>query len=109
MQNSYSRYARFSPRVLEAYARANLPETFTVRAAANDNQPEILLYGIISPRDISAKDFVQALAQAGDGPITLRINSPGGDVFEGMAIYNALKARTAPVHVVVDGLAASAA
>lgn len=107
MQNFYSREARFSPRVLEAYARAGLPEAFTIRAAADTT--EILLYDEISPWGVTAKDFMRALAQAGDGPITLRINSPGGDVFDGMAIYNALKARKSPVNVVVDGLAASAA
>jgi ATP-dependent Clp protease protease subunit len=78
--------------------------------AATDSAPvEILLYDEIGFWGVTAKDFVLALAQAGDGPITLRINSPGGDVFDGLAIYNALRARTAPVNVVVDGLAASAA
>jgi ATP-dependent Clp protease protease subunit len=67
------------------------------------------LYSEIGPWGVTAKDFVRVLAQAGDGPITLRINSPGGDVFDGYAIYNALKARKAPVNVVIDGLAASAA
>jgi hypothetical protein len=76
MQNSYSRESRFSNRVLEAYARAGLPETFTVRAAANDNPTEILLYSEIGPWGVTAKDFVRVLAQVGDGPITLRINSP---------------------------------
>jgi ATP-dependent Clp protease protease subunit len=108
MQNSYSRESRFSNRVLEAYARAGLPETFTVRAAAND-PTEILLYSEIGPWGVTAKDFVRVLAQVGDVPITLRINSPGGDVFDGYAIYNALKARSAPVNVVIDGIAASAA
>lgn len=41
--------------------------------------------------------------------ITVRINSPGGDVFEGMAIHNALKRSGARVIVEVEGLAASAA
>jgi ATP-dependent Clp protease, protease subunit len=56
-----------------------------------------------------AEDFALALAKAGPGPLCVRINSPGGDVFDGMAIYNSLRARTAPVRCVVDGLAASAA
>jgi len=41
--------------------------------------------------------------------ILLRVNSPGGDAFEGVAIYNLLRAQGKPVNVVVDGLAASAA
>ena len=41
--------------------------------------------------------------------ITLRVNSPGGDAFAGVAIYNLLKASNKPVNVIVDGMAASAA
>ena len=43
------------------------------------------------------------------GDVTVRINSPGGDVFEGFAIYNLLKAHEGQVTVKIDGLAASAA
>lgn len=103
-----SRGARFSSRVLANYISAKLPETLAVHAAA-DAPTEILLYDEIGYFGITASDFVLALAQAGDGPVTLRINSPGGDVFDGLAIYNAIRARTSPVNVVVDGLAASAA
>jgi ATP-dependent protease ClpP protease subunit len=100
---------RFSARALELFALSALPQELSVKAAAADTGAEILLYDAIGWGGISAKDFVLALAQAGDGPITLRINSPGGDVFDGMAIYNSLRNRKAPVHVVVDGIAASAA
>jgi ATP-dependent Clp protease protease subunit len=41
--------------------------------------------------------------------IAVRINSPGGDVFEGTAIYNLLRAQGKPVTVYVDGIAASSA
>jgi ATP-dependent Clp protease protease subunit len=41
--------------------------------------------------------------------ILLRLNSPGGDLFQGVSIYNLLKSQGKPVNVVVDGLAASAA
>lgn len=41
--------------------------------------------------------------------IELHLNSPGGDAFAGVAIYNLLKASAKPVNVFVDGLAASAA
>jgi ATP-dependent Clp endopeptidase proteolytic subunit ClpP len=101
--------ARFSNRTLRNYVAARLNPTFAMAAAEGDKPVEILLYDEIGFWGVTAKDFVLALAQAGDGPITLRINSPGGDVFDGLAIYNALRARTSPVNVVVDGLAASAA
>ncbi|AGL19506.1 head maturation protease, ClpP-related [Actinoplanes sp. N902-109] len=59
---------------------------------------------------ISAKEFNQALGELGDvDEITLHINSPGGEVFEGVAILNALRRHPATVTAVVDGLAASAA
>lgn len=47
--------------------------------------------------------------EAGQGDITLWINSPGGDVFAAAQIYNMLMAYKGNVHVVIDGLAASAA
>lgn len=46
---------------------------------------------------------------AGSGDITLWINSPGGDVFAAAQIYNMLMDYKGDVHVVIDGLAASAA
>src|ERR1700685_3357795 len=41
--------------------------------------------------------------------ITLRLNSPGGDSFQGVSIHNLLKSQGKPVNVIVDGVAASAA
>lgn len=99
--------ARLNKRALDIWARAQLPQALFVNAA--EAETEILLYDYIGWGGIMAEDFVLALAKAGPGPIAVRINSPGGDVFDGMAIYNALRARTAPVRCVVDGLAASAA
>lgn len=59
---------------------------------------------------ITAGNVSDALASAKDyTSVTLRVNSPGGDLFEGTSIYNALKACKSPVNVIVDGLAASAA
>lgn len=60
---------------------------------------------------VSAREFVQALAELPDttNEIRLHINSPGGEVYEAIAINNALKNHPARVVAVVDGLAASAA
>ena len=57
---------------------------------------------------VSAADFAAELAQI-EGDIEVHINSPGGDVFDGIAIYNAIAQRPGNVTTVVDGLAASAA
>jgi ATP-dependent protease ClpP protease subunit len=62
------------------------------------------------PWGVSAKEFTEALdGLTGVDEIRLHINSPGGEVFEGIAILNALRAHPARVTAVVDGLAASAA
>lgn len=60
---------------------------------------------------VSAKEFAQALDALPDGTaeIRLHINSPGGEVFEGIAILNLLRQHKARVVAIVDGLAASAA
>jgi ATP-dependent protease ClpP protease subunit len=109
MRRFETREARFSNRVLMTYAATSLPETLAIKAAVADAPSEILLYDEIGFWGVTASDFAAALSKAGDGPLTLRINSPGGDVFDGYAIYNMLRARTSPVNVVIDGLAASAA
>jgi ATP-dependent Clp protease protease subunit len=83
-----------------------------VQAAANGDV-ELLIYDAIGDDGwgggVSPKAVVAALSEAGAKPVVARINSPGGDVFDGMAIYNALKGHAAGVTVRVDGLAASAA
>lgn len=63
------------------------------------------------PFGLSAKEFVTVLDELPDdtGEIRLLINSPGGEVFQGIAILNALRAHPAHVTAVVEGLAASAA
>jgi len=73
---------------------------------------EILLYDTIGESffggGTSAVSFAEQLSAMGDiSQIDVRINSPGGSVFEGLAIYNTLKDSPANVSVYVDGLAAS--
>lgn len=59
---------------------------------------------------ISAAEFAEALRAVPDSAeLTLRINSPGGEVSEGVAIGTMLKARSGPLHVRVDGWACSCA
>ena len=71
---------------------------------------EVLLYDEIGAWGISAQQFAKDLKAVGDvSRIDLRVHSPGGDVFEGTAIYNLLKHHPARVEGYVDGLAASMA
>lgn len=70
---------------------------------------EISIYDEIGFWGITAKDFIGELKAVGDRRIVLRINSPGGDVFDGLAIYNRLRDHAPGVEVKIDGLAASVA
>jgi len=79
-----------------------------VKAAGADTT-EMLFYDEVGFWGITAEQFKTALDAVTTPKIVLRLNSGGGDVFDGYAIYNALKAHPAQVSVVVDGLAASAA
>lgn len=58
---------------------------------------------------LSAKQFSDVLAEAGNGPLLVEINSPGGNVWDGLSIYNQLRGRRAPVTTRVVGIAASIA
>lgn len=86
--------------------------TMTIPAIRNESPAavtEILLYGSIGSDGITAVSLLEKLQANPNASISLRINSPGGSVFEGLAIYNALRARKSPVTVTVDGMAASIA
>jgi len=58
---------------------------------------------------LSAKQFSDVLVEAGNGPLLVEINSPGGNVWDGLSIYNQLRGRKAPVTTRVVGIAASIA
>ncbi len=72
-------------------------------------EAEVLLYDEIGFFGIQAKEFVEQLNGIAAETINLRINSPGGSVFEGLTMANALQRHKARVIVHVDGLAASIA
>lgn len=81
-----------------------------VRAAAGDpDTTEIMLYDEIGMWGVTAKDFVTALAGVVTPNVVVRINSPGGDVFDGLAIHAALKSYKGNVKAKIEGVAASAA
>jgi ATP-dependent protease ClpP protease subunit len=67
------------------------------------------LYDEIGAWGVTADAFMSDLAEIGSRDITLRINSPGGEVFDGVAIFNALQRHSGQITGHVDGLAASAA
>lgn len=58
---------------------------------------------------LSGKQFSDVLNEVGSGPLLVEINSPGGNVWDGLSIYNQLRGRRAPVTTRVVGIAASIA
>lgn len=76
---------------------------------AEDSGIEISIYDEIGFGGVTAKNFVADLRKLKDQHIHLRINSVGGSVIEGAAIYNALRRHKGGLTVHVDGLAASMA
>lgn len=70
--------------------------------------PEILMYGEVG-WDITDRGVAEELQAADGADVTIRINSPGGDVWAGRAIMNGLRKYPGVVTAVVEGIAASAA
>lgn len=93
------------------------PRAYKYEAKADNSEATIYLYDIIgidwwTGDGITAKRFAQDVAQAkadGAKTIHLRINSPGGDVFEARAIVTAIRESGVRMVAHVDGIAASAA
>jgi ATP-dependent protease ClpP protease subunit len=80
---------------------------FSIQSKAESDHAEIMIYDYIGWGGVTAADFVAALKAITAKTITVRINTPGGDVFDGLAIFNSLKDHGAQIHVKVDGIAAS--
>ncbi len=86
---------------------------YEIRAEAARREATLWLYGFIGEdlfgEGVAAKDLVRALATLDVDRIEVRINSEGGSVFDGMAIYNALREHPAEVVAHIDYLGASIA
>ncbi|WP_286876822.1 MULTISPECIES: head maturation protease, ClpP-related [Pantoea] len=85
----------------------------SIRAAAQSGENTITIFDVIGEDwwgdGVSATRIAAALRSLGGDDVTVHINSPGGDMFEGLAIYNLLREYQGKVTVKVLGLAASAA
>lgn len=81
---------------------------YNLKAAA-DKTPVLSIFDDIGAYGVSAKSFLNDLRTVTTDEVDVEINSPGGDVFAGLAIYNGLRASGKKINVRVLGLAASAA
>jgi ATP-dependent Clp endopeptidase proteolytic subunit ClpP len=88
--------------------RAGAADWYRIRNLAED-EAEVVIYDEIGWFGVSAQDFIRELRDITTNKITLRVNSPGGEVFDGIAIYNLLRSHPAHVTAYVDGIAASIA
>lgn len=78
--------------------------------ASKERNPEILIYEEIGGSfGVDAQDFIKELNDIDSEQIDIRINSPGGSVFDAIAIYNAIVRHPAHITTYVDAMAASAA
>lgn len=83
---------------------------FDVKALANDDEVTIEVYDTIGGwAGVTSKGVRAALREAKGKAVRLKINSPGGSVFEAVSIYNDLLSHPGKVTVEITGLAASAA
>ena len=83
---------------------------FKFQAAATEGQSQtVSIHDDIGGWGVSAKMFLDELRKVAAPEVNVEINSPGGDVFAGLAIYNGLRNSGKKVNVKVLGIAASAA
>ncbi|CAK9889200.1 head maturation protease, ClpP-related [Pseudomonas fluorescens] len=98
--------SEMSPRALDKWNPA-------IQAAVENTAETITVYGVIGEdwygEGVTLKRIDAALRAIGERDVTVYINSPGGDMFEGIAIYNRLKQHSQKVTTKVLGMAASAA
>ncbi|MGO3895360.1 head maturation protease, ClpP-related [Brevibacterium aurantiacum] len=88
----------------------NKNQWFSITNKANDKTADILVYDDIGGWfGVEASEFVREVQSLDVSRINLFVNSPGGDVFDAIAIANSLRRHKAKVVATVDGLAASAA
>jgi ATP-dependent protease ClpP protease subunit len=99
---------------LRSPVKAARGDWWEIRASATPDEAEVLIYGDIGESwygdSVTAKQLVEALAELGKvTKIRARINSYGGSVSDGIAIYNALNRHPGGTEIHVDGVAVSIA
>lgn len=93
----------------EREAGASAREWYKIVNEAQKDEATVYIYDEIGYWGVTASDFASDLRDITASKIKLRINSPGGECYDGIAIYNTLVQHSAQVDVQVDALAASAA
>ena len=92
-----------------ALRRTPSPESWYRIENKADGNAAVFLYDEVGMFGVTAADFTKDLRNIKSDRIELRISSPGGEVWDGLAIYQALRNHPAEVDVFVDSIAASSA
>lgn len=101
--------ARVRDWVPENHTRVAGRSWYRIENAAGQGPAEIYIYDMIGGWGVTAEDFAAELRAISADRIDLRINCEGGEVFDGVAIFEAIARHPATVTAYVDGIAASAA
>lgn len=103
------------PQLANALTNLKL-DWYRVKNSVDGETADLYIYDEIVPAaiaewfgGITAEGLIEQLSEITASTINVRINSPGGSVFEAIAIYNTLVSHSATINVYVDALAASAA
>jgi ATP-dependent Clp endopeptidase proteolytic subunit ClpP len=82
---------------------------YNIQNKVGGETAEIYIFDEIGTYGVTAQEFINDIKGLKGMPVNLRINSLGGDVFDGMAMYNVIKRREAKTTVYIEGIAASIA
>jgi len=80
---------------------------YNISGKASDGVVDIYIFDEIGAYGLNAQSFIDEIKPYKNSPLNIHINCVGGDVFDGMAIYNIIKKRTAKTTAYIEGIAAS--
>ena len=80
---------------------------YNINGKASTGIVDVYIFDEIGAYGLNAQSFIEEVKAYKDRPMNIHINCVGGDVFDGMAIYNIIKKRTAETTVYIEGIAAS--
>ena len=95
------------PKLMAGFVDSNLPLAYDV----TDDSVEIWMHGVVGDEmsETDSQSVGQLLAKNKGKSVTLRVNSPGGLAYDGVAIFNALQSHDGPTTGLIEGMAGSAA
>ena len=80
---------------------------YNISGKSADSIVDVYIFDEIGSYGVNAQSFIEEIKSYTKKPMNIHINCVGGDVFDGMAIYNIIKKRTAETTVYIEGIAAS--